>query len=185
MENKYSDPQIHGYTMILQATVQDAATIIGIAEKSWAATYREILSSEQYDYMLGKFYSLPAVEEKLGKHEEVFLLFQAGQEIAGFVSYQLNYPEAGYCKIHKLYVLPEVHGTGAGRKLVNAVTEIALRHHCAYLTLNVNKYNKALGFYEKTGFSVAYPEVIDIGRGYVMDDYVLIKNLTPPSERVG
>ncbi len=171
--------------MICRATAQDAPTIIGIAEKSWAATYREILSSEQYDYMLGKFYSLKAVEEMLNKAEQVFLLFKTEQEVVGFISYQLDHPGAGYCKIHKLYILPEVHGTGAGRRLVDAVTEIASGHHCNRLILNVNKYNKALGFYERIGFSVAYPEIIDIGRGYVMDDFVLIKNLTPPSERVG
>jgi len=171
--------------MIFRATVQDAATIIGIAERSWAATYREILSPEQYDYMIGKFYSLPAIEQMLNEGNQVFLLYQAGPEASGFISYEPDCPKPGYCKIHKLYVLPEVHGTGAGRKLVDAVTEIALSRQCRYLTLNVNKYNKALGFYKKTGFRIDYPEVIDIGRGYVMDDYVLIKNLTPPSERVG
>lgn len=185
MAGKYTNPQIHEYSMIFRATIQDAPTIIGIAEKSWAATYREILSSVQYDYMLEKFYSLQAVEEMLNNGEQVFLLYKPGQEVTGFISYQLNHPGAGYCKIHKLYILPEVHGTGAGRKLVDAVTEIALSRHCSQLTLNVNKYNKALGFYERIGFRIAYPEVIDIGRGYVMDDYVLIKNLTPPSERVG
>lgn len=169
--------------MISPAVKQDAATIIAIAEKSWAATYREILSAEQYDYMMEMFYSLPAIQQTM--EEQTFLICRNGQEVTGFISYQLNYPEDGYCKIHKLYLLPEAQGTGSGRKLIDAVAEIAANHHCSRLTLNVNKYNKALGFYEKIGFSVAYPEVIDIGRGFVMDDFVLIKNLTPPSKRAG
>ena len=39
--------------------------------------------------------------------------------------------------------------------------------------LNVNKYNSALNFYTKLGFSIVNDEVIDIGEGYVMDDYVM------------
>jgi ribosomal protein S18 acetylase RimI-like enzyme len=41
------------------------------------------------------------------------------------------------------------------------------------LELNVNKYNPALGFYKKLGFSVISEEVIEIGEGYVMDDYIM------------
>lgn len=171
--------------MIFAATPEDAATIIAVAEKSWDATYRNILSAEQYDYMLGKFYALPVIRQTIESREQVFLLYQAGGRVTGFVSYQLDYPAAGYCKIHKLYVLPEAHGTGTGRKLVEAVEKTAISHGCHRLTLNVNKYNKALGFYQKTGFAIDYPEVIDIGEGFVMDDFVLIKNLTPPSKRVG
>lgn len=166
--------------MILQAKPEDAAAIIAVADKSWAATYRSIISAEQYDYMFGKFYSLSAIQETIGAGEQIFLLYLAEKEVAGFVSYQLDYPESACCKIHKLYVLPDTHGTGAGRSLVNAVEKIARNHSCSQLTLNVNKYNKALGFYEKVGFDIAYPEVINIGGGFVMDDFVLIKNLTPP-----
>jgi len=167
--------------MISRATEQDAAAIIAVAEKSWAATYRDIISPEQYDYMIGKFYTLAAIRETLLEGQQVFLLYHHGTEVTGFISYQLNYPAAGWCKIHKLYVLPEMHGTGTGARLIRAVEEIASAHQQDSLTLNVNKYNKALGFYQKVGFSIDRPEVIDIGRGYVMDDFVLIKNLTPPS----
>jgi hypothetical protein len=43
--------------------------------------------------------------------------------------------------------------------------------------LNVNKYNSAQDFYKKLGFCIDYEEVIDIGNGYVMDDYVMEKEL--------
>jgi ribosomal protein S18 acetylase RimI-like enzyme len=39
--------------------------------------------------------------------------------------------------------------------------------------LNVNKNNEARFFYEKLGFSLVKEEVIAIGQGYVMDDYVM------------
>jgi ribosomal protein S18 acetylase RimI-like enzyme len=45
------------------------------------------------------------------------------------------------------------------------------------LFLNVNKYNSAIQFYHKIGFEIAKEEVIDIGNGFVMDDYVMEKQL--------
>lgn len=157
--------------MIRPTSKEDVATIIAIAEKSWVAAYRDILSVEQYDYMIRKFYSPEALQQTM--EEQAFLLCYSGGEATGFAAYQLNYPAGGYCKIHKLYVLPDVHGTGTGRKLVHEIAKIAGENQCTRLTLNVNKYNKALGFYEKMGFRVERPEVIDIGRGYVMDDFVM------------
>jgi hypothetical protein len=41
------------------------------------------------------------------------------------------------------------------------------------LQLNVNRKNKATGFYLNMGFSVLKEELLDIGGGYFMDDYVL------------
>ncbi|MCD8538351.1 MAG: GNAT family N-acetyltransferase [Leadbetterella sp.] len=161
--------------MIFPATPQDIATIIAIAEKSWATTYREILPAEQYDYMMNLFYTVRALQQTM--KEQTFLLCRHDDRVTGFIAYQLDYPEAGSCKIHKLYVLPETQGSGTGRKLISAVENIAAGHPCSRLTLNVNKYNKALGFYQKMGFHVSRPEVIDIGRGFVMDDFVMEREI--------
>ena len=51
----------------------------------------------------------------------------------------------------------------------------AQRQKNVALFLNVNKYNNALHFYLKQGFFKIREEVIDIGNGYVMDDYVMEK----------
>lgn len=45
----------------------------------------------------------------------------------------------------------------------------------ASLGLNVNRYNKAKGFYERLGFNVIGEENIPIGNGYFMNDYVMEK----------
>ena len=41
------------------------------------------------------------------------------------------------------------------------------------LELNVNRHNKALGFYQRSGFTILREEDIDIGNGYFMNDYVM------------
>jgi ribosomal protein S18 acetylase RimI-like enzyme len=73
--------------------------------------------------------------------------------------------------------LPACHGTGAGAALLNEVESEARAQRCASIELNVNKYNPARLFYEKKGFSIMREEVIDIGSGYVMDDYVMHKTI--------
>lgn len=45
------------------------------------------------------------------------------------------------------------------------------------LQLQVNRRNNAKYFYEKNGFSVIKEFDFDIGNGYVMDDYVMEKQL--------
>ncbi|WP_338410828.1 hypothetical protein [uncultured Flavobacterium sp.] len=43
------------------------------------------------------------------------------------------------------------------------------------LYLNVNRFNKAQYFYKKAGFKIAYQEDIEIGKGYLMQDFVMEK----------
>jgi ribosomal protein S18 acetylase RimI-like enzyme len=70
-------------------------------------------------------------------------------------------------------VLPSEQGKGLGKLLIDKAIEIAIAQNQKAIFLNVNKYNKARFFYEKLGFTIVKDEVIDIGNGYVMDDYVM------------
>lgn len=160
--------------MIVEASVKDVETIRKIAHDSWKIAYSEILSQEQFDYMLGKFYSREALVKSIEENKQRFVLFYLDSEPIAFASYEINYPENKQTKIHKLYVSPEGQGGGVGLKIVNKIKEIAKENNSSSLILNVNKYNIALGFYKKIGFEILKPEVIDIGLGYVMDDYVMI-----------
>lgn len=147
--------------------VQDLAYAI------WPSAYREILSKEQLEYMLTKFYSVEALEYQMIEKKHVFYIavndFDKPQ---GFVAFELN-AEPKKTKIHKIYVLPETQGTGLGKKLVSLVKEKALENNQKAIFLNVNKYNEAKFFYEKLGFTITKEEVIDIGNNYVMDDFVM------------
>jgi ribosomal protein S18 acetylase RimI-like enzyme len=69
--------------------------------------------------------------------------------------------------------LPETQGTGVGKLLFNLVKEKAKENNQKAVFLNVNKYNKAKQFYEKLGFTITKEEVIDIGKNYIMDDFVM------------
>jgi len=70
-------------------------------------------------------------------------------------------------------LLPETQGKGFGKFMINEIVKIAKSNNQKGIYLNVNKYNTAKFFYEKVGFTIVKEEVIDIGNGYVMDDYVM------------
>jgi ribosomal protein S18 acetylase RimI-like enzyme len=61
--------------------------------------------------------------------------------------------------------------------LLNAIAERAQQQNNDVLTLNVNRDNSALYFYEKMGFLKIGEENIPIGNGYLMEDFILEKKL--------
>ncbi|MCZ8227754.1 GNAT family N-acetyltransferase [Flavobacterium sp.] len=45
------------------------------------------------------------------------------------------------------------------------------------LCLNVNRFNKAITFYEKMGFSISSEVNIELEHGYMMEDYVMERSI--------
>jgi ribosomal protein S18 acetylase RimI-like enzyme len=143
-----------------------------LARKIWPVAYFEILSKEQLDYMLDMFYSEEALLAQLEIGHIFYLVQNNLGDFLGFVSYEINC-EPNKTKVHKIYVLPETQGLGLGKLLYKKVRKEALKANQKAIFLNVNKYNNAQHFYTKLGFKIVKEEVIDIGRGYIMDDYVM------------
>ena len=73
--------------------------------------------------------------------------------------------------------MPTTQGKGVGKNLILHIQEIARKNSNAALILNVNKYNKAKDFYLHNQFEIADSLVVDIGNGYVMDDFVMVKKI--------
>jgi GNAT superfamily N-acetyltransferase len=158
---------------IYPASAADYPTIQQIAHTTWPTTFGEILSPVQIEYMLDWMYSLPALQEQVEKKGHRFLLAKEKKEGLGFLSYQLFYQGNPVTKIHKIYVLPTTQGKGVGKHLLELTSEIALEAKNTTLTLNVNRYNKAIEFYKKIGFEIIGQENIDVGQGFLMEDYIL------------
>ncbi len=146
--------------------------VIDLTKKIWPVAYGEILSKAQLDYMIDKFYNETALRELIQKGHVFYVAQDDNGKDVGFVSYEIN-SEPNKTKIHKIYVLPETQGTGLGRQFFELVKEKAIENNQKAIFLNVNKYNNAIHFYMKQGFTKVKDEVIDIGNGYVMDDYVM------------
>jgi GNAT superfamily N-acetyltransferase len=159
------------------AELNDLPLIRQLAYDIWPNTFAAILSSEQIDYMLDMMYSENAVRHQMNALNHIFLLAVEKGKAVGYISYELNYKGQTKTKIHKIYLLPETQGKGYGAKLMKRVIKIAQESNQSSLTLNVNKYNKALNFYHKLGFETIGNEDIDIGNGFLMEDAILEKHI--------
>jgi ribosomal protein S18 acetylase RimI-like enzyme len=158
--------------ILVEANTNHLEIIDALARQIWPVAYKDILSAEQLQYMLDKFYSKEALSEQMKSNQVFYLAQDENGKNVGFVSYELNCAPHK-TKIHKIYVLPETQGKGVGKLLFEKVKKLALEANQEAIYLNVNKYNNAKDFYTKLGFSIVKDEVIDIGHGYVMDDYVM------------
>lgn len=161
-------------TSIRPATPTDIPAIRQIALDTWPAAYGQILSPEQLAYMLARTYDTAALAQQMTTLGHAFLLAESESQVWGFIAYETGYQGQPSTRIHKLYVLPDTQGRGIGRLLIDAVRQIALAHGDHQLELNVNRNNRAIGFYEKYGFHISRTEDIDIGQGYWMEDYVMV-----------
>ncbi|OOG78573.1 GNAT family N-acetyltransferase [Algoriphagus sp. A40] len=162
---------------IRQIPKEELSKVQSIAHRTWPSTFANILSTEQIKYMLNWMYSLEMLEAQLEKGHTFLLAEEDGEEL-GFAGFELNYGEGPKAKLHKIYLLPEAQGKGAGKALILEVADRAKKSDQKSLLLNVNKYNqKAIDFYLRIGFQEIYKEVIDIGSGYMMDDVVMELNL--------
>lgn len=163
---------------IIKAEEKDLPLIQQLANETWPDTFGTILSKAQILYMIEQMYSLESLTEQVQTKGHVFLLAKQEENYFGYASYELNYKQQAKTKIHKLYLLPAAQGKGIGKRLVEEIATIAKDGDNRALSLNVNKYNPAIQFYQKIGFTKVAEENIPIGRGYWMEDFVMEKPLT-------
>ena len=156
---------------ISSAGPEHVAEIARLAGVVWRAHYPGIISNEQIDYMLARMYDLAVLRGEIAQGI-TYLRGLAGDHLVGFAAYG---PAGKEVKLHKLYVHPDHQRRGIGRALLEHVERA-----CAgrTLMLTVNKRNhKAVAAYKKHGFAIRDSIVVDIGGGFVMDDYVMAKSL--------
>jgi GNAT superfamily N-acetyltransferase len=161
---------------IRKATLTDVETIRDLAAKIWWRAYSPILEQEQITYMLGEIYSAEKITSQIQQDSQTYLLLIEDEKPLAFAAYSPRDEDSEIYKLHKLYCLPETQGKGYGKVLIKEVIKKTTEAGKHTLDLNVNRHNKAKGFYQKMGFRVVYEEDISIGK-YWMNDYVMRKKL--------
>lgn len=148
--------------------------IKNLAHIIWPVAYASIITEEQIKYMLDLFYTESSLQKQIIEGNQFIVAFDKDEAI-GFASYssKTNY----LYRLHKLYVHPNQQGKGTGKILIDFIINDIQPKGATALELNVNRYNKAVGFYLKNGFTVFKEQMLEIGKGYFMDDYIMIKQL--------
>jgi diamine N-acetyltransferase len=167
---------------MIERIYQDKIHIVReIAKITWPIAFGEILSQEQLAYMMEMMYSEKVLKKQLLEGHQ-FYIYIENQKAKGFMGIELNYKNKKLLKIHKLYILTTEQGKGIGEKFIQFAENICFESQIQKLTLNVNRFNKAVRFYEKLGFSNVKSEDIEIGNGYLMEDFVMEKEIHKSKE---
>ena len=149
-----------------------------LAREIWTEHYTPIIGAGQVEYMLENFQSSLAIEEQIEKGLLYYLLLYNDTE-AGYLALEPDLKEK-QAKLSKIYVRSDFRGMSLGRKALEHAVNKCLELNIDILWLTVNINNKvAIDFYEHTGFIKAGTIVQDIGAGFVMDDYKMVKKIKP------
>ena len=163
---------------ITQATESDIHVIESMADVVFRDTYNSILTAEQVEYMMEWMYSDKSLEKQFSDLHSFFIAWCNGIPV-GYMSIQkesITEDNITVYHLHKLYIMPEWQGSGVGELLFKQALEYASENKNtakARIELNVNRYNKAVGFYLRMGMEIASEGDFPIGDGFYMNDYIM------------
>jgi ribosomal protein S18 acetylase RimI-like enzyme len=159
---------------MIQLTIaqeKDLKTIAQLAKVIWNEHYVPFIGQQQVDYMLAKIYNHQSLVEQLNVKKHVFYLIHKDDDIIGFLSVSSDHKTDYF--LHKFYIDQQKSNAGIGTKILHLLIKII---NPKSLTLTVNRQNfKSINFYFKNGFKIDRVEDFDIGDGYQMNDFVMIR----------
>ncbi len=156
----------------------DVDAIAALARLIWQDAYAAIITQAQIDYMLDQRYNAPRLLAELAKPGYWWDQAFVNGERVGFLSCLLT-DTPGEIKLDKLYVLPQRQRGGVGGALIARAVAHGWEAGCDTLILAVNKGNaRAIAAYEKHGFAVRESVRVDIGGGFVMDDFIMARTIS-------
>lgn len=158
---------------LVKATEHDFSILASLAKEIWNHHYVPIIGQQQVNYMLQKMYSLQALLEQVKEKGHEFYFIETNQEKAGFVSVEWK-KDQDTVFIHKFYVLPQQQKSGLGTKVFQQIISLFPKEVKYKLTVNRQNY-KSINFYFKNGFVIEQVADFDIGEGYWMNDFVMVR----------
>ena len=155
---------------IREADMKDAKLISELADAIWRKHYPSIISIKQIDYMLGNRYSEPHIQRIMQNGERFFLLYDE-ETCSAYASIEERKEET---YLHKFYVLVDRHRSGIGQALFSHLLQFT--NPSKPIRLQVNRKNiKAINFYFKHAFTIEGAQDFDIGNGFFMEDFVMVR----------
>lgn len=164
--------------MLQKATPQDIALIARIAEPVWHEHYTPIIGQEQVEYMLKNMYSTNALLKQNSEGQNFYFILDKGEKV-GFIS--ISKKEAGQWFIHKFYLSMNQQNRQLGSLVMAEIVRHILQeddNKIIDIRLTVNRKNfKSINFYFKNEFKIESVEDFDIGNGFYMNDFVMVRSI--------
>ncbi|MCI8553978.1 MAG: GNAT family N-acetyltransferase [Clostridiales bacterium] len=169
---------------IVPVSAEELEALGALAEEIWIEHYTELLGAEQVAYMVERFQSPAAIAAQREEgYRYYFLRLRDSAHPDGVNGgYMGICPEEERLFLSKLYVHRNFRCRGLARAALVFLQEQCRREGYPCIRLTVNRRNSgSVAAYRKMGFVTVREQVADIGRGFVMDDYVMELAVPPVS----
>lgn len=154
--------------------VEAIPVIHALAHAIWPISYKNIITPEQISYMLNMMYSPQSLKEQILEKKHQFIIAFENDIPVGYSSYSIkSETEKNIYRLYKLYVAVDHQRKGIASTLLKYIIADIQPAGAKAIQLNVNRHNPSVLFYKASGFTVWQEEILDIGDGYVMDDYIM------------
>ena len=157
-----------------KAGIEDTPLIEELAQEIFRATYKEMLSTGQIEYMMDWMYSQENLRKQILEDGHIYHIVYYNGEPVGYVSVQQQGERLWH--LQKIYLRPGLQGKSVGKKMFLFAVEYIRKNSLlpCIMELNVNRDNeKAWQFYEHMGMHKASSGDFHIGNGYYMTDYIM------------
>lgn len=156
-------------------TEEEIAGLAQLGSEIWYEYYVSIISIEQIDYMVEKFQSVQAITDQIKSQGYEYYFMNVNGKSIGYLGIK---QEGSKLFLSKFYIHQEHRGKGYASQAIEFLIEICKDRRLDMIWLTVNRYNAAsIAVYEKKGFRTVRTQVADIGNGFVMDDYIMEKEI--------
>lgn len=151
-----------------------------LARKIWEQHFTPIIGDAQVEYMLNKFQSTIAIASQIEEGWEYYIAIRE-YEYVGYTALVPNLWERKVM-ISKIYVEDIFRGSGVGNYILNFIEETISARGFVTMWLTVNRFNDiTIDWYLRHGFVTVDEVKKDIGGGFIMDDFIMEKNLHDPN----
>ncbi len=157
-----------------KAGLEETPLIEQLAQEIFRATYKEMLSGEQIDYMMDWMYSQENLHKQISQEGHIYHIVHYDGVPVGYVSLQQQGERLWH--LQKIYLRPGLQGKSVGKRMFQFAVDYIRRNSPlpAVMELNVNRDNvRAWQFYEHMGMHKASRGDFHIGNGFYMTDYIM------------
>lgn len=160
-------------------TVEEIAEVARLAAEIWREYYVSIITLEQIDYMIGKYQAVPAITDQIcHQGYEYYLIYHDGSSTIGYMSVR---QEEEKLFLSKFYIGKEHRGRGYASQAMAFLEQLCKDRNLSHIWLTVNRHNESsIAVYEKKGYRTVREQIADIGNGFVMDDFIMEKEIPVP-----
>ena len=166
---------LYAVTLVAVTEEEQILMITKLAERIWQEHYELIIGKAQVDYMLERYQSVAAIHEQIEKDGYEYFLITCPGGTAGYLSI---HREEDALFLSKFYLSKEFRHRGFARKAMEFLEQCCRDKKLKYIWLTVNKNNgSSIAAYEGLGFLKTITQTVDIGSGFVMDDFIMEKKI--------